>query len=71
MVGDATFDVQLLQDGHLPGLGERAQLRASTRAVNMLWARHPGLAILPAHDPGAGMRLAASSWGMASSTSAG
>jgi N-acyl homoserine lactone hydrolase len=66
MVGDATFDVQLLRDAQLPGLGQRAQLRASTRAINMLWGRHPDLAILPAHDAAAGMRLAASSWGKAS-----
>jgi glyoxylase-like metal-dependent hydrolase (beta-lactamase superfamily II) len=62
MVGDATFDVHLLKDGHVSGLGERAQLRESTRALNMLWARHPDLAILPAHDPEVGMRLSASSW---------
>jgi hypothetical protein len=52
-----------MQDGHLPGLGERAALRASTRALSTLWARYPDLAILPAHDPAAGMRLSASSWG--------
>jgi N-acyl homoserine lactone hydrolase len=63
MAGDATFDVHLMQDGHLPGLGERAALRASTRALSTLWARYPDLAILPAHDPAAGMRLSASSWG--------
>ena len=63
MAGDATFDVHLMQDGHLPGLGERAALRSSTRALSTLWARYPDLAILPAHDPAAGMRLSASSWG--------
>lgn len=66
MVGDLTFDVHLMQDGHLPGLGERPQLRESTRAINRLWSRHPDLAILPAHDPAAGTRLSASSWGRAS-----
>jgi glyoxylase-like metal-dependent hydrolase (beta-lactamase superfamily II) len=63
MAGDATFDVHLMQDGYLPGLGERAALRASTRALSTLWARYPDLAILPAHDPAAGTRLSASSWG--------
>jgi glyoxylase-like metal-dependent hydrolase (beta-lactamase superfamily II) len=63
MVGDVTYDALLMQDGHLPGLGERAQVHQSTRAINMLRARHPDLAILPAHDPAAGTRLAASSWG--------
>jgi len=63
MAGDATFDVHLMQDGHLPGLGERAALRTSTRALSTLWARYPDLAILPAHDPAAGMRLSASTWG--------
>jgi N-acyl homoserine lactone hydrolase len=63
MAGDVTYDVHLMQDGHLPGLGERAQVRASTRALSMLRGRYPDLAILPAHDPAAGMRLSASSWG--------
>jgi len=67
MVGDTTFDVHLMQDGHLPGLGERTLLRGSTRSINMLRSRHPDLAILPAHDPAAGSRLSASSWGRASS----
>ena len=34
-----------------------------TRALSTLWARYPDLAILPAHDPAAGTRLSASSWG--------
>ncbi len=63
MAGDATFDVHLMQDGHLPGLGSRAALAASTRALSTLWARYPDLAILPAHDPAAGLRLSASTWG--------
>lgn len=62
MVGDVTYDAYLMQDGHIPGLGERAQLRASTHAINTLRSRYPDLAILPAHDPTAGTRLAASSW---------
>jgi glyoxylase-like metal-dependent hydrolase (beta-lactamase superfamily II) len=63
MVGDLTYDAYLMQDGHVPGLGQKAQVRRSTRAVNTLRGRYPGLAMLPAHDPGAGARLSASSWG--------
>jgi glyoxylase-like metal-dependent hydrolase (beta-lactamase superfamily II) len=66
MVGDVTYDAYLMQDGHLPGLGQRAQVHASTRAINTLRGRHPDLAVLPAHDPAAGTRLAASSWSRAS-----
>jgi N-acyl homoserine lactone hydrolase len=65
MVGDVTYDAYLMQDGHLPGLGERAEVRQTTRAINTLRGRHPDLAILPAHDPAAGARLSASSWGRA------
>jgi hypothetical protein len=63
MVGDLTYDAYLMQDGNLPGLGETAQVRQSTRAVNTLRGRYPDLAVLPAHDPAAGTRLSASSWG--------
>ncbi len=62
MVGDVTYDTYLMQDGHLPGLGDTAQVRQSTRAINTLHGRYPDLAILPAHDPAAGTRLSASSW---------
>jgi glyoxylase-like metal-dependent hydrolase (beta-lactamase superfamily II) len=46
MAGDVTYDVHLMQDGHLPGLGERAQVRASSRAISMLRGRYPDLAIV-------------------------
>jgi hypothetical protein len=65
MVGDVTYDAYLMQDGHIPGLGERGQLRASTDAINTLRSRYPDLVVLPAHDPAAGTRLSASSWGRA------
>jgi N-acyl homoserine lactone hydrolase len=65
MVGDLTYDAYLMQDGLVPGLGERAQVRRSTRAVNALRGRYPDLVVLPAHDPAAGARLSASSWGRA------
>ena len=63
MVGDLTYDAYLMQDGLVPGLGDRALVRRSSRAVNTLRGRYPDLAILPAHDPAAGARLSASSWG--------
>jgi N-acyl homoserine lactone hydrolase len=43
----------------LPGLGERGQLRASTRQVSIRRETYPDLVVLPAHDPGAAARLAA------------
>jgi len=63
MVGDLTYDAYLMQDGLVPGLGDRALVRRSSRAVNTLRGRYPDLVILPAHDPAAGARLSASSWG--------
>lgn len=63
MIGDVSYDAYLMQDGHLPGLGQRTQVRQSTDAVNTLRGRYPDLAILPAHDPAAGARLSSSSWG--------
>jgi len=63
MVGDLTYDAYLMQDGLVPGLGDRPLVRRSSRAVNTLRGRYPDLVILPAHDPAAGARLSASSWG--------
>jgi glyoxylase-like metal-dependent hydrolase (beta-lactamase superfamily II) len=58
MVGDLTYDVHVLEDGHVPGVGSRRRLRQATSMVNDLRTRMPGLVILPAHDPGAADRLA-------------
>ena len=58
MVGDLTYDAHLLEDGHVPGVGSRRRLRETTAMINTLRQQHPGLAILPAHDPGAASRLA-------------
>lgn len=58
MVGDLTYDVHLLEEGHLPGVGERRSLETTTKAINELRENNPGLVILPAHDPGAAARLA-------------
>ncbi|MFI0445373.1 N-acyl homoserine lactonase family protein [Actinomadura sp. 6N118] len=59
MVGDLTYDDRLLAQGKLPGAGSKRQMRTAARRVNELRTRLPGLVILPAHDPGAGERLAA------------
>jgi N-acyl homoserine lactone hydrolase len=58
MVGDMTYDADLLQAGHVPGVGSRRRLRIATAMVNQLRQQLPGLVILPAHDPGAVIRLA-------------
>lgn len=58
MVGDLTYDDQLLADGHVPGVGDKRQIRTATQKVNALRKTLPGLVVLPAHDPGAAARLA-------------
>jgi hypothetical protein len=58
MVGDLTYDADLLAQGKLPGVGNKPQMRTTTRLVNNLRAMQPGLVVLPAHDPAAGNRLA-------------
>ncbi|MFG1682790.1 N-acyl homoserine lactonase family protein [Nonomuraea sp. NPDC049269] len=59
MVGDLTYDARLLRESLVPGVGEKRQLSDTTKAINTLRERNPGLVILPAHDPGAAARLAA------------
>jgi N-acyl homoserine lactone hydrolase len=59
MVGDVTYEAELLEAGQIPGVGDRADLRATSSMIRDLKAAHPGLAILPAHDPGAERRLQA------------
>lgn len=58
MTGDLTYDVGLLERGRVPGIGGRRQLRETSQLVNTFRERHPGVVILPAHDPGAAGRLA-------------
>jgi glyoxylase-like metal-dependent hydrolase (beta-lactamase superfamily II) len=58
LVGDLTYDVRLLSAGRVPGVGHAARLRATTAQVQALAARHPGMTILAAHDPGAAAALA-------------
>ena len=60
MVGDLTYDADLLAAGTVPGVGNKRQLRQAVAAVNELRLRTPGLTVLPAHDPEAAKRLSAS-----------
>jgi N-acyl homoserine lactone hydrolase len=57
MVGDLTYEVDLLEAGRIPGVGDAAGLRKASAMILELEKNHPGLAILPAHDPGAAERL--------------
>lgn len=60
MVGDLTYDADLLAAGHVPGAGNNGQMRRAVAAVNTLRQRFPDLTVLTAHDPAAANRLAAS-----------
>lgn len=53
LVGDLTYDVNLLAGEHVPGVGRRSELVATTRKVNALKQLHPGMLVLAAHDPAA------------------
>jgi glyoxylase-like metal-dependent hydrolase (beta-lactamase superfamily II) len=59
MVGDLTYDADLLAAGHVPGAGDKARMRQSVAAVNELRRVYPDLVVLAAHDPGAAGKLAA------------
>jgi glyoxylase-like metal-dependent hydrolase (beta-lactamase superfamily II) len=59
LVGDLTYDADLLAQGKIPGAGNKGRLRAAVNRVNELRRRHPELAVLAAHDPGAAGRLGA------------
>jgi N-acyl homoserine lactone hydrolase len=58
MVGDVTYEAELLEVGRIPGVGDAPGLKAASAKIRDLKARNPGLTILPAHDPGAAARLA-------------
>ncbi|NUO56482.1 MAG: N-acyl homoserine lactonase family protein [Hamadaea sp.] len=59
MVGDLTYDADLLAAGEIPGVGARKTMRRTVAMVNELRRSHPDLVVLPAHDPGAADRLVA------------
>ncbi|KHK99920.1 hypothetical protein LK09_00900 [Microbacterium mangrovi] len=57
-VGDLTYDAELLAADRVPGVGNRTALHATSRRVNELVARYPGMPVLAAHDPAAAGVLA-------------
>ena len=57
MVGDVTYELELLEAGRIPGVGDAAGLQKISSMVRDLKTRYPDLAVLPAHDPGAADRL--------------
>ena len=57
MVGDLTYDIDLLAAGSIPGVGSKKELHSVTARVNALRATHPDLVVLAAHDPHAAGRL--------------
>lgn len=57
LVGDLTYDADLLSAGEVPGLGNRGQVRQAIGKVNALRQRHPSLVVLAAHDPAAATLL--------------
>jgi N-acyl homoserine lactone hydrolase len=59
MVGDLTYDAELLAAGEIPGVGAKTELHRSVAQVNEYRALYPELVVLAAHDPAAAGRLAA------------
>ena len=57
LAGDLTYGTEILQRGQVPGVGNRRRLAESSRQVLALARQHPGLVVLPAHDPTAAQRL--------------
>ena len=53
LVGDLTFAPNLLESGHVPGAGDRKQLKQSTAMMNELRRNLGGLVVLATHDPDA------------------
>jgi hypothetical protein len=57
LVGDVTYEAELLDAGKIPGVGDAAGLHRTSALIRVLAQRYPHLAILAAHDPGAAGRL--------------
>jgi N-acyl homoserine lactone hydrolase len=57
MVGDVTYESELLEAGRIPGVGDARGLQRTSSMVHDLQSAYPDLAVLPAHDPGAADRL--------------
>jgi len=59
LIGDLTYDEELLQRDQFPAVGDKNLLAASFANVRALKKRMPDLVILPAHDPRALEKLRA------------
>jgi N-acyl homoserine lactone hydrolase len=57
LIGDLSYDNELMERGGVPGSGDRHGMEASTELVNRLRTTLPGLVVLAAHDPSAAGRL--------------
>ncbi|MEV6411851.1 N-acyl homoserine lactonase family protein [Kribbella sp. NPDC051718] len=57
MVGDLTYDAELLAAGEIPGVGKKQDLHRAVAKVNQLRELFPDLVILAAHDPAAHLAL--------------
>ncbi len=59
LVGDLTYQLDLLLSDQVPGIGDPAELKASFAKVRALKQALPGLVVLPSHDPAAAEALGA------------
>jgi N-acyl homoserine lactone hydrolase len=57
LIGDLSYDNDLMERGDVPGSGDRHEMESSTELVNRLRATLPGLVVLGAHDSSAAGRL--------------
>ena len=57
LVGDLTYETALLDQGIVPGTGDKATLLASFAKVQRLRQRLPNLTIVASHDPSAEVAL--------------
>ncbi len=51
LVGDLTYELALLMNDQVPGIGDAPTLRASLGKIRALKVQLPDLVLLPAHDP--------------------
>jgi N-acyl homoserine lactone hydrolase len=58
MVGDLTYDADLMADGHVSGMCDEKPTRAAMKQIEALRERTPDLVVLPSHDPKTAERLA-------------
>ncbi|HZO68449.1 MAG TPA: N-acyl homoserine lactonase family protein [Kribbellaceae bacterium] len=59
LVGDLTYDADLLAAGVVPGVGNKRQMRRAAAGVSALRERFGDLTVLAAHDPNAAALLTA------------